>query len=569
MVSEERIKTNHMLMDELGMWDEFTIKAINDEWTLRYYNHIMNLLNNQVDESIKWLDSEDARQLFYDEAEYQYGLFQSLEDEWDTILENKFDSIEALLQEVYNRGKAKGYAEMREHIKFSDTDKLALEFVREYNFALIRKLDNDTRDHIRNIITSSVIAGENPRSVAPKIMDTVGTRLEGSTFTPSQRAVMIARTEISRVQNTGILQSYVNEGYTEVKILTAEDDNVCYTCLSYAYEFNEDSPVIYASRGEEKIHNIKELIKEGMFPPFHPNCRCTYLSVWGSKGEPPVDSEVVDLTVGNQMTLDSFVHKQDKFKDYANSKKIAEELRFSYKVVNGNEIFTDYSNGVELRFDREFLEKLDEMNSNNEIYYSKYDVLKMYKDSPKLFKQVSNKILFSTYNKSDIENATGYYIAENETITILPLAFAIPHFEPTNLNFTLYHEMSHALDHKNAKRGNKYGLSSDDTTFLNFILDDNAHQKEKYGYITYVSNHAKEKGAHEDFAESMAMTALILDGKSGSAIVRLSNGEKCSLKYWKKRFPNRYEYCKNIYENNSLKNIVRYFVNLRVKNAIC
>ena len=54
---------------------------------------------------------------------------------------------------------------------------------------------------------------------------------EGSTFTPKQRAVMIARTEISRVQNTGILQSYVNEGYTEVKILTAEDDNVCYTCL--------------------------------------------------------------------------------------------------------------------------------------------------------------------------------------------------------------------------------------------------------------------------------------------------------------------------------------------------
>ena len=53
MVSEERIKTNLLLMDELDMWDEFTIKAINDEWTLRYYNHIMNLLNNQVDSTIK------------------------------------------------------------------------------------------------------------------------------------------------------------------------------------------------------------------------------------------------------------------------------------------------------------------------------------------------------------------------------------------------------------------------------------------------------------------------------------------------------------------------------------
>lgn len=185
---------------------------------------------------------------------------------------------------------------MREHIKFSDTDKLALEFVREYNFALIRKLDNDTRDHIRNIITSSVISGENPRSVVPKIMDTVGTRLEGSTFTPAQRAVMIARTEISRVQNTGILQSYVNEGYTEVKILTAEDSNVCYTCLTYAYEFNKDTPIIFENHGEEKVHNIKELIKGEMFPPFHPNCRCTYLSIWESKGEPPENPYIINST---------------------------------------------------------------------------------------------------------------------------------------------------------------------------------------------------------------------------------------------------------------------------------
>ena len=64
MVSEERIKTNLLLMDELDYWDELTVKAINDEWTLRYYNHIMNLLNSQVDESIKWLESDDAKELF-------------------------------------------------------------------------------------------------------------------------------------------------------------------------------------------------------------------------------------------------------------------------------------------------------------------------------------------------------------------------------------------------------------------------------------------------------------------------------------------------------------------------
>lgn len=296
MVSEERIKTNHMLMDELDMWDEFTVKAINDEWTLRYYTLLMNLLNNQVDEAVKWLDTEEAQEYYYDEAQYQYQLFKALEDQWDEILENKYPSVEALLQEVYNRGKAKGYADMREHIRYTDTDKFALEFVRDYNFGLIESLDDDVREQIKNTITSSIISGENPRSVAPKILETVGTRLEGSTFTPTQRAVMIARTEISRVQNTGILQSYINEGYTEVKILTAEDNNVCYTCLSYAYEFNEDTRVIFENRGEEKIHNIINLIENGRYPPFHPNCRCTYLSIWKTKGEPPEVPYIINLT---------------------------------------------------------------------------------------------------------------------------------------------------------------------------------------------------------------------------------------------------------------------------------
>ena len=286
------------MMDELDYWVELTVKAINDEWTLRYYNTIMNLLNSQVDESIKWLESDDAKELFFEEAQYQYGLFQSLEDEWDSILEMKYDNIESLLDEVYRRGKAKGYAEMRQHIRFSDTDKLALNFVTGYNFGLIQRIDNDTRNHIKNLIIRSVISGENPRKVAPKIMDTVGTRLTGSTFSPMQRAVMIARTEISRVQNTGILQSYVNEGYTQVKILTSEDNNVCYLCLKTAYEFNDEEGVVFDNHGEERIHNISDLIDSNNFVPLHPNCRCTYLSIWKTKEEPPKYPMIICLYPG-------------------------------------------------------------------------------------------------------------------------------------------------------------------------------------------------------------------------------------------------------------------------------
>ena len=295
-IAHERLITNKLMLDHLGMWDEFDIKSVDDNKTVRYYNRIMNHINDQLDAGVKWLDSEEAEKYFKGESQYHHKVFQSLEDEWDSILESKYDSVEALLDEVYRRGKAKGYTDMREHVRYTEADKQALRIATEYNYHLINKIDNDVRNEIKNKIISGFLAGDNPNVIAPKIQAIAGEQLEGSTFTPRQRATMIAKTEISRVQNTGILQSYINEGYTEVKILTAEDDNVCHTCLTYAYEFNKKDELIYGNHGKEKIHNIIQLVENGSFPPFHPLCRCTYLSVWESKGKPPEKPYVIDLT---------------------------------------------------------------------------------------------------------------------------------------------------------------------------------------------------------------------------------------------------------------------------------
>lgn len=299
MVSEERIKTNLLLTDYLDYWDELSVKSINDEWTLRYYNYLMNQLNQQINEAVEWLDTEEAKDFFFGEAEQEKEIFAELESQWERILNSKYETIDDLLEEVYKYGKIKGYQKIAETLRYTKTDKLALTHVRNYNFDLIQKLDGELRQAIKNRIFQAVISGENPRSFANKLVDLGLERLPNSTFTPQQRAVMIARTEVARAQNTGILQSYVNEGYTQVKILTAEDDNVCYLCLRNAYEFNEDDEVIYANHGDERVHNIKELINKKNWVPLHPNCRCTYLSIWSSKGEPPKKPYTVNLTDNN------------------------------------------------------------------------------------------------------------------------------------------------------------------------------------------------------------------------------------------------------------------------------
>ena len=205
MVSEERIKTNLLLTDYLDYWDELSVKSINDEWTLRYYNYLMNLLNQQINEAIEWLDTEEAKEFFFGEAKQEKEIFAELESQWERILNSNYETIDDLLEEVYKYGKIKGYQKIAETLRYTKTDKLALTHVRNYNFNLIQKLDGELRQAIKNRIFQAVISGENPRSFANKLVDLGLERLPNSTFTPQQRAVMIARTEVARAQ---IQESY-------------------------------------------------------------------------------------------------------------------------------------------------------------------------------------------------------------------------------------------------------------------------------------------------------------------------------------------------------------------------
>ena len=295
MITQERIETNQLLMEMVGL--DLTEKSLKDNLQAeRYYTLITEHIESQIQSAINWIDSDSAREFFFNDAYHQAEIWDSLEEDWDTILSGEYETIDDLLEEVYDYGKSRGYSDMAETLRYTPTDRLAFAFARNYNYGLIQNLDSDLRGAIKDRMTRAAIQGENPYSLAPHLRKLGLTQLPGSTFTPYQRAVLIARTETSRIQNTGILQSYVNEGYTRVKILTAEDDNVCTICLKYAFEFNSSDKVTFENRGEERTHNIRDLLKGGSYPPFHPQCRCTYLSVWESKGPVPDEPYMVNLT---------------------------------------------------------------------------------------------------------------------------------------------------------------------------------------------------------------------------------------------------------------------------------
>lgn len=293
MISSQRITTNKLLIDEIDLWDDYIIKKDDDDSTKQYYEKLIDLIDKSLMASIKWLDSEDAKNFFFKETKYQQNLFEDLEEYLDEILDKDFISIDALLDEVYKKGKEIGYSDINERLKFTESDRLALQIAKDYNYMLVNNLSDDLRHKVRYEMFKGLIAGEHPYEMANRLVKIGVQPLKGSTLSPKQRAIMITRTEVSRMQNTGILQSYVTEGYKDVKLLTAEDSNVCTICLKYAYEFNEDDEIIYQNRGDEKTHPIEDIM--GLIP-FHPLCRCTVLSVWETKGDPPNKPFITNLT---------------------------------------------------------------------------------------------------------------------------------------------------------------------------------------------------------------------------------------------------------------------------------
>ncbi len=580
-ILREELITNHLLLDYFDLWDEFNIKSANDTQEVRYYNQLMNLINGQLDAGIRWLDSDEAEQYFKGESKYQREVFQALEDEWDEILSSKYSSVDALLSEVYRRGKAKGYADMRTRIRYTEQDKLALAFAREYNFGLIQIYDDDVRNQIKNKITEAIVAGDHPNTLAPKILSIAEERLDGSNFTPKQRATMIARTEISRVQNTGVLQSYVNEGYTEVKLLTAEDDHVCDLCLRYAFEFNDNDNITFENRGEERVHNIFKLIKNGNYPPFHPVCRCTYMSVWESKGKIPNDASVVKLV--SQTAYDKLKERQyvrgirKKTSNRFNPKEVAQKYNMDYYIDdNGNHVFYDKEFKTNIVIDKfyvdgkSFLNNFIDFTNSGKSRYDLEEIMMIYHNAPKIYKMAPNEIVFTKQPKgNNYKNITGETIGFDSEfnfinqIRIYPQAFKTNRLHRGNFAQTLYHEMGHCIDKRMAnikqvhalrnlnqyspeelsnifKEGPLYILSEGDE-FTNARNEDKLFQ-EKNHFPVEESSWYGDESEFESLAELFSMFAFeSLDDKT-MAVMQTKSGEVVSFEDWKKRNPHKYKF---------------------------
>lgn len=291
--TERRISTNKLLMDILdfdkALFDNSNLSA--DE--KKYFNSIINGFNEQIKFYTDWLDSDEARRIFYENEQYTEDTFEKIDEQVKEIANDTSLTADEIISRIYDSGLEAGADEIKRTKYYNDATKYGLHFLQSYNFDLISNINEDLKNHIRAEIFAGIAAGEGMPEVAKRILAATDNSLTGKTLSARQRAMMIARTETARAMTQGRLQSYANYGVREVKILTAGDENVCPVCLEAAFIFNGD--VHIDNVAGERIHKITDATS---LVPFHPLCRCSVMAyIRHVLGPNPIeDAQIINLT---------------------------------------------------------------------------------------------------------------------------------------------------------------------------------------------------------------------------------------------------------------------------------
>ena len=283
MMDVEKMLTNDFIRLPI------TKKLTPEEQT--YLDTIMAGLDEQLKKAGEWLASEEAAELAGARQQQIDAFFRNsgIRDQIEALIEYNAQDSEEFIENFYKEGAALGYENIRQLLAYTLADQEALFHLKNYNFDLIRSLNEGLRDGIREVIFSGVAAGDGYNVTMRRLRELPlqpltytyyrnGKKIE-VTMSPRARAEIIARTEAARAHTTGTLQAYSNYGINDVDIITVKDKLVCNMCMDL--EANNPHPI-----------NSPDL------PPIHPCCRCSVAAHLETAGDMPLQDnpQVIDLT---------------------------------------------------------------------------------------------------------------------------------------------------------------------------------------------------------------------------------------------------------------------------------
>lgn len=196
---------------------------------------------------------------------YKYGRYDQCMKEINKIIKElggrEQDLIKLELQNAYKEAFNQTTAGLNGSVSWGIQNQLIMEEVINANFKGANFSDriwtNKTKltKLIEKEIMNNVASGQSKDIAIKAIINKTGVA-----FSDADRLV---RTETMRVINYGQINSYKQNGYTQLQILIGHDERTCEDCLK---------------KDKETID-----INSSDIPPFHPRCRCTAIPVLKTK----------------------------------------------------------------------------------------------------------------------------------------------------------------------------------------------------------------------------------------------------------------------------------------------
>jgi len=140
-----------------------------------------------------------------------------------------------------------------------------LNFLDEYNFDLIKGMNDDLANKLRDTLKRGMLDGDNKKETISKIKDIFNVTKE--------RAKTIARTETVRAYSQGQQVAAQNAGIDLVKYwLPVNDNRTSDACRRLGHKYDREHAI-----GIDKQFRDDGSGWSGISSPQHPNCRCSII----------------------------------------------------------------------------------------------------------------------------------------------------------------------------------------------------------------------------------------------------------------------------------------------------
>jgi len=242
-----------------------------------YLRAILSGVDNQLMTTAEWLGTDEAK-IFFRTRQAEINEFfenSGIMEELSTIINSNVSDSESLMRRFYQVGTALGYHDLHQRLVYSPADREALYTLTQYNFDLIRDVNVNIREGIRETLFGAVASGQGAEETTRQLLSLdlkplpIRDKQTGEIvrmMSTRTRARMIARTEHARAVNTGTLQAYANYGVEKAEIITVGDSDVCDDCL----DLEDKNPYTL----EEAMNLL----------PAHPNCYSVDTQVFTDNG---------------------------------------------------------------------------------------------------------------------------------------------------------------------------------------------------------------------------------------------------------------------------------------------